>query len=204
MECGKCGSHGCFKGNTDKLPKDCPSKEESTKEKLNDYITCEENENIALNAARTESEGYKRWTRLEEIIQFSKKAGYNKLGLAFCVGLNQEAKKTVRILEDHGFEVISLICKMGAVPKEDIGLEDKEKVNPGNFEPICNPIAQAEIFNEKETDFNVILGLCVGHDSLLIKHSKAPVTTFAVKDRALGHNPLAAIYCDFYMKSRFQ
>ena len=41
---------------------------------------------------------------------------------------------------------------------------------------------------------NVLLGLCVGHDSLFFKYTEAPCTVLAVKDRLLGHNPLAAVY----------
>jgi len=59
---------------------------------------------------------------------------------------------------------------------------------------MCNPISQAEVLNAADTDFNILLGLCVGHDSLFLKYSKALVTVFAVKDRVLGHNPLGAIY----------
>jgi len=204
VECSKCGKFSCHKGDLDNLPNNCPAESDVLLEKFNEYKSNQGNENLALTAARTESRGYKVWTRLEEIIQFSKSAGYKKLGLAFCIGLNKEANKTTKILENHGFEVASLVCKTGGFPKEDLGLKDDEKVNPGNFEPICNPIGQAELLNEANTDFNIILGLCVGHDSLLIKYLEAPVTTFAVKDRALGHNPIMAIYCDYYMKSRFQ
>ena len=46
-----------------------------------------------------------------------------------------------------------------------------------------NPIYQAEKLNEHDTDFNVVIGLCVGHDSLFINHSKAPCTVLSVKDR---------------------
>ena len=43
--------------------------------------------------------------------------------------------------------------------------------------------------------------LCVGHDTLFIKHSEAPVTYLIVKDRVLGHNPAAALYtAKFYYK----
>jgi len=38
------------------------------------------------------------------------------------------------------------------------------------------------------------VGLCVGHDSLFLKHSKALVTVLVNKDRVLGHNPVAALY----------
>lgn len=44
-------------------------------------------------------------------------------------------------------------------------------------------------------ELNVLLGLCVGHDSLVLRHLEAPTTVLAVKDRMLGHNPLAAVHC---------
>lgn len=61
-------------------------------------------------------------------------------------------------------------------------------------ETMCNPLLQAELLNRAETEFNVLLGLCVGHDSLFLKAAKAPCTVLAVKDRVTGHNPLAAVY----------
>ncbi|KPK21756.1 MAG: metal-binding protein, partial [Dehalococcoidia bacterium SM23_28_1] len=85
-------------------------------------------------------------------------------------------------------------CKAGGIPKEEIGVKDEEKIIPGTYESMCNPISQAEILNEEGCDFNIAMGLCVGHDSLFLKHANAPTTVFAVKDRLLGHNPLAALY----------
>ena len=69
--------------------------------------------------------------------------------------------------------------------------------------PMCNPIAQAQLLNEEKTEFNIVLGLCVGHDTLFFKYSEAPVTVLAVKDRALAHNPLGALYLsDGYFKNK--
>jgi uncharacterized metal-binding protein len=62
------------------------------------------------------------------------------------------------------------------------------------MEPMCNPIAQAEVLNAEQVDLAVMLGLCVGHDTLFIKYCRVPCTVLAVKDRVLGHNPLAALY----------
>jgi uncharacterized metal-binding protein len=59
---------------------------------------------------------------------------------------------------------------------------------------MCNPIFQALVVNEHDVQLNVLLGLCVGHDSLFIKYARAPVTVLAVKDRLLGHSPLTAVY----------
>jgi uncharacterized metal-binding protein len=53
---------------------------------------------------------------------------------------------------------------------------------------------QAEVLNREETELNIMIGLCVGHDILFPRHSKADVTPLVVKDRATGHNPVAALY----------
>lgn len=133
--------------------------------------------------------------RIQEICEFANKMGYTRLGLAFCAGLAKEAAIVERIFLKQGFEVVSVICKVGAVSKEFIGIQDSEKVRVGpNHESMCNPIFQAMALNDAETDFNILLGLCVGHDSLFFKYAEAPVTVLAVKDRMTGHNPLAAIY----------
>jgi uncharacterized metal-binding protein len=119
---------------------------------------------------------------------------YRKLGVAFCAGLFSEGATFVRILEKHGFEVVSVCCKVGGVSKEFLGLKDEEKVRVGTYETMCNPITQAEILNEAGTDFNVLVGLCVGHDALFLKTAKALTTVLVAKDRVLGHNPVAALY----------
>ncbi len=206
MNCSKCGVLACndLQKSQKNLSEFCPmlNQKELLTKKFQDYNQ-EEIHKIAVNAAKTEAQGYCQWTRLEEIIDFVRKMGYEKIGLAFCIGLIQEAKTTTKILESQGLEVHSVICKTGGIPKENMGLSDQEKVRPGTEEPICNPIGQAELLNENETDLNLILGLCVGHDTLFIKYSIAPVTVFAVKDRVLAHNPLACVYTNYHITQRF-
>jgi len=132
--------------------------------------------------------------RIVEIVEFARKMKYRKIGLAFCLGLRQEAKVVEKILDVNGFTVVSGVCKIGRVPKETVGIRDDQKIRIGCFEPMCNPIAQALLFNDARTEFNVVMGLCVGHDSLFLKYAEAPCTVFAVKDRLLGNNPLAVVY----------
>lgn len=141
-------------------------------------------------------------TRVQEIIEFSNKMGYRKLGLAFCGGLTYEASIFSEILQKHGFDVVSVSCKAGNVAKEKIGLKDDDKIRIGEYEPMCNPIGQAEVLNDAKTDFNIMLGLCVGHDSLFLKYIKGFTTVLAVKDRVTGHNPIAALYTahSYYQK----
>lgn len=132
--------------------------------------------------------------RVQEICEFAKKMGYRKLGIAFCSGLHSEARFLADILEAQGFEVVSVICHVGRTPKETIGIREDEKIRIGQFETMCSPIAQASILNEEKTELNILVGLCVGHDSLFFKYSEAFCTVLVVKDRVLGHNPVAALY----------
>ena len=140
--------------------------------------------------------------RILETIEFAHRMNYKRLGLVFCIGLVKEAKVVEKLLASEGFEVVSALCKVGREPKEVIGVRDDQKIRIGCFESMCNPIAQAFVLNEKKTEFNIVMGLCVGHDSLFLKYAEAPCTVLAAKDRVLGHNPLAAIYTiDSYYRS---
>ena len=73
-------------------------------------------------------------------------------------------------------------------------MEDEKRSKGRKGGVMCNPIAQAEILNREGTDFNIAVGLCVGHDSLLFKYAKSLTTVLIAKDRVLGHNPAAALY----------
>jgi len=133
-------------------------------------------------------------TRIEEICEFAHRMGYRRLGLAYCIGLEAEARIVARIFSAHDLEVVSVMCKVGAVPKESLGLSDSDKIRAGQHESMCNPITQAALLDDAGAELNVLLGLCVGHDSLFLRRSRAPCTVLAVKDRVTGHNPLAAVY----------
>ena len=136
-----------------------------------------------------------KYPRLEELILFSQKCHYEKLGIAFCGGLRQEARMVTDILEAKGFQVVSICCKVGRAPKESIGLKGEEKIRgPEIQEMMCNPILQAEILNEEAVDLAIMLGLCIGHDTMFLKYCLVPCTVLAVKDRVFGHNPLGAVY----------
>jgi uncharacterized metal-binding protein len=149
---------------------------------------------LAVAAAQTEAVGYCQWPRVQEIMDFARRIGAERLGIAHCVGLQYEAGLLQGILEANGFQVFSACCKVGSIPKEQIGLQDAEKICPGEFEVLCNPIGQAELLKAAKTELNIVVGLCVGHDSMFFRHSGAPVTVLVAKDRVTGHNPAAALY----------
>ncbi|WP_136795900.1 DUF1847 domain-containing protein [Desulfosediminicola ganghwensis] len=190
-----------------RFPESCPTMNmtDLIKKSLEEYNDTNGNCNFARQAAIQEATGYQgrdlgyervraAKTRIEEIIEFARRMNYQKLGMAFCLGLRKEAKAVEQIFSSHGFEVVSAICKIGRVPKQTIGVSLDEQIDTRRPETMCNPILQAMILNQGEADFNILLGLCVGHDSLFFKYAEAPTTVLAVKDRLLGHNPLAAIY----------
>jgi uncharacterized metal-binding protein len=161
---------------------------------------------ISQESARVEAAGYCEWTRVQETMEFAQRMDVNRIGIAYCIGLKREATTLAKIYRTNGFEVTSVCCKSGSIPKEEIGLKDSEKIRPGTYESVCNPIGQAMIMNEEGTGLNVIVGLCVGHDSLFIKHSEALVTCLVAKDRVLAHNPVGALYTSesYYNKKLYK
>lgn len=151
------------------------------------------------HAARVENRTVPIRPRIAEISAFAKSINARKLGMAFCIGLAEEASRACSILEGHGLEICSVVCCCGAVDKTELGIPKEVKIrDPEKFEASCNPLLQAEILNQNETDFNLIVGLCVGHDMLFTQASKAPVTTLIVKDRFTGHNPVITLYSRYH------
>ena len=149
-------------------------------------------------ASAIEARHYCQEPRLSELILFAREMGFRKLGIAFCIGMTEEAKILGKILSRE-FEVISVCCKVSGIPKHLYNLEQIRPENP--VEVMCNPAGQATVLNDAGTDLNIICGLCVGHDAIFTLTSKAPVTTFIVKDRVLGHNPAAALYVQYLRRS---
>jgi uncharacterized metal-binding protein len=197
LSCPLCRVKACeYETGNKKPPLFCPMPGET--EQLaaveRSYLEEEELRKWACESARTESSGYCRRTRIEETMDFARRIGATRLGIAHCVGLMEEAKAAREIFLSNGFQVEAICCKVGSVQKEKVGLKDEEKVHPGQFEALCNPVAQAGLLSHAGTQLNVLIGLCVGHDSLFFKHSRAPVTVLVAKDRVLGHNPVAALY----------
>jgi uncharacterized metal-binding protein len=185
----------CRQGEAEERgPGFCPTKvDPGTQQETRALYQDPEIRKISRESALVESEGYCKWTRVEEVVQFAKRMGYKKIGIANCISFVDHSYVLTAILESHGFEVVSVACKNGSIPKEELGLADSEKIRPGQFEAMCNPICQAEMLNAHGCEFNIVMGLCLGHDSLFFKHAKALTTVLIAKDRVLGHNPVVAL-----------
>lgn len=200
--CVDCGTQNCkFKDRT--YPDFCltTALTEEDKEWALERYDEGNNRQIMIASAEVEYEGYCQWTRVQEIMEFARKINANRIGIANCIGLINEARIFAKILRANGFEVYSVICKVAGQAKSSMGIPAEcEKIGPA----MCNPIMQARLLNKAKTDLNVVIGLCVGHDSLFYKYSDAYVTTLVTKDRVTGNNPVAALYtANSYYHNKF-
>jgi len=142
------------------------------------------------------AEGERLLCRVEEVARFAERMQYQHLGIAFCVACGDEAKALHKLLA-HKFTVTSVCCCVGGMDKNDVLSAD---VEDSGKKVLCNPLGQAEILNRAQTELNIVIGLCVGHDILFAQHSNAPATTLVVKDRVLVNNPSGALNSVFWKK----
>jgi len=184
MKCDLCFDKRCNEGE------DCWE----VKGDVQKMYSSPEDQKILQVSTAIEGNYYMQKTRIEELNIFCREMGYKRLGVAFCIGLEKEAQVLCSFLRKH-FTVYSICCKVCGVAKEDFGLK---KIEKNRYEAMCNPVMQAKVLEEKNTELNIIVGLCLGHDILFSKYSQAPVTTLIVKDRLLAHNPVGALYSRYY------
>jgi uncharacterized metal-binding protein len=121
---------------------------------------------------------YVKRTKLDEIIIYAKRLGYKKIGVAFCIEYEREARLVYDILSRF-FEVFSVCCKVCSFEKESLGIKKSDDLE---FEAVCNPIGQALLLNDDLTDLNIMLGLKTGYDILFAKYSEAPSITLPVEE----------------------
>lgn len=122
--------------------------------------------------------------RIEELKKFALLNGVKKIGVAHCVSMGKQVAQLKERLSEH-FEVHTVDCKYGKIKASELHNDQEVKGTS------CNPTGQAEFLADNETDLNIVMGLCVGHDILFNMKSKAPTTTLVVKDREHHHNPFA-------------
>jgi len=121
-KCAKCHQKYCNQGITDEreLPDFCPminfkaliksTSEKYRDKKIKDFFyksAITEKEAYDEHAARSLGKSIPVRPRIREISEFAKKIGAQKLGMAFCIGLAEEAKRASAILESHGLDICS-------------------------------------------------------------------------------------------------
>ncbi|MFC1662164.1 DUF1847 domain-containing protein, partial [Gemmatimonadota bacterium] len=132
--------------------------------------------------------------RLAELVYFALEMGCQRVGIAFCIDLLEPASILTDVLKRF-FEVIPVCCKVRGIPADHPTLcGPAGPAHTGDRDVACDPVGMAEVLNSRETDLNVLVGLCVGVDSVFARESNAPVTTVFVKDKSLANNPIGAVY----------
>ena len=102
--CVDCGTINCRDRNKT-WPEFCLTTEMTQEERdelISLYTEDEENARIMQNAAAVESEFYCMITRVEEIVEFAKRIGAKKIGIATCSGLIDESRIFCEILRLNG------------------------------------------------------------------------------------------------------
>ena len=191
--CAACGVKNCARvtNDPDKFPENCPTRLGETDE-YRDWYKLDPTDWLMAHTSALVSPDHSE-PRLVKTIHFAKECGFQKIGLAFCMTLRQQAQVVNRILLESGLDVYSVVCK--------VGCEDRSVVDaPSGCKAMCNPIAQAMLLNKAGTQLNIMMGLCVGHDSLFIRHSQAPVTVLAAKDHVYNNAPLE--YLADYLRAK--
>lgn len=142
----------------------------------------------------------RRLCRVSEVVYFCLEMNYRRIGIAFCIELLEPAQILARVLRRF-FDVVPVCCKIGGVSSHEIsGASEMAARAQQGLALSCNPHGQAAVLNQRRTEFNLIVGLCIGADALLAHASRAPVSTLFVKDRSLANNPIGALYSDYYLR----
>ncbi|MCX6303374.1 MAG: DUF1847 domain-containing protein [Bacteroidetes bacterium] len=181
MNCIKCNTKSC------RTTEPCHAQKFDAKEILRTYHL-PENMKIVQAAARLVDQGRAgTLSRLQEVIEFSKTMDFQRIGIAYCFGMEKEAALVTTILRESGFKTFPVSCTTGGFKQSEINSGSTiEKVS-------CNPLAQAGQLNAESVDFTITVGLCLGHDILFSKYIKSYSTTLIVKDRVHDHHPEAAL-----------
>lgn len=179
MDCAICNSKICRK------TQGCGAEKFDATEVTTTYMQPENQKMIQAAAALVDNGRAGSLSRFQEIIAFVEQMKYQKVGLAYCFGMESEAKQVREAFRQKGMRINTVSCAVGGLAQDAINAASCiHKVS-------CNPIGQARQLEAEKTDFVIVMGICLGHDIVLQKNLKADFTTFVVKDRVHQHNPLA-------------
>lgn len=195
LGCSFCNGEPCRHGNFERMPKNCPTLTSS--EIVEDAIEEYRNDPASKQLCDTIWRSYLPYTRkqgrVEALVGFCHDLGIRKIGIATCVAFLECAQILEEILEAQGFQTITVCCQAGAVDSRVLGYDPASLGRQRERFTLCNPIAQAEILNEGQTEINIMLGLCLGHDMIFTRYAQAPTTVMAIKDYVYDHKPSTAL-----------
>lgn len=191
--CANCNVYACLEKVKKGTPRNCPMNDETYLAEIFEEYQDPEVHAFYLATKTSGQPGttFPSVPRLRYAIDFCRKMGYRKIGLAFCVRMWPEAQFYAKLIRRFGIEVVSVSCCNCGINLQDLGVPLPEGVE---FDAACNPIGQARLMNEQGTEYNLVMGLCLGHDSLFMRYADAMSTVVVVKDPATAHCPSKALY----------
>lgn len=181
MDCTKCNTKSC------RTTDSCNAQKFDADDLMLTYHL--PNNQKIIQAAATLVDNGKAGTlsRLQEVIEFSKTMNFQRIGIAYCYGMEADAALVAQIFRESGFKSYPVSCTTGGFKQSEVNDESKiEKVS-------CNPLAQAEQLNNETVDFTITMGLCLGHDIIFQKQINSYTTTLVVKDRVYSNDPIKAL-----------
>lgn len=181
MDCTKCNTKNC------RATGSCNAqKYDAEALKLEYHLP--DNQQIIQTAANLVDNGRAgTLSRLQEIVEFSKGMNFQRIGLAYCYGMEGDAGLVAQFLRESGLKPIPVSCTTGGFKQSEVN----ENSDAGSVS--CNPLAQAEQLNSEAVDLTLTMGLCLGHDIVFQKQIKSHTTTLVVKDRVHSNNPIKAV-----------
>lgn len=180
MDCTRCNSKDCRRAST------TPCQDNSS-QYIDQYQQPDNKQRTKAASSLIDNGRAGTLSRLQEIVEYAKIQGYNKIGCAYCYGMEKEATLLRQYLELEGFKPIMVSCTVDQVLESTI---DPQKVSQTVS---CNPLGQAVRLNASGAQLTLLMGLCLGHDILIQKNLAMDFTTFVVKDRVHQHHPLLGL-----------
>ena len=195
LSCIDCAVNNCEQSDATH-PAFCPAStfDLTSNPMLQQQMAEEQNRRIIDAAAFSAHVGHRETlSHLEETVVFAQKFGAKRIGIAACISLAAESRAAAKVFRAQGFDVVGAICKVGCITFGELDVEPDER---GPEAVLCNPLYQAQLLNEAQTDLNVVIGLCTGHDALFLKHANAPCTVLTAKDFKFDHCSIRALRPD--------
>ncbi len=182
MNCIECSDKICRKQQSS-----CEQESFGKTETITQYLDKSNCEIIKAAAQLVDGGRAGTLSRIEEIIEFSKTMNYNKIGLAYCFGMEKHSRAIQTIFKEKQLNIIPISCSVGGLKQSEVNTDSCiHKV-------ACNPLGQAQQLNNENVDLTIIMGICLGHDILLQRNLKMDFTTLVVKDRVNNHIPIKSL-----------
>lgn len=128
MNCTTCEDKVCRKQQTS-----CDRESFVKSELIKQYHDTSHSEIVKAAAELVDSGRAGTLSRMEEIIQFAKRMNYQKLGIAYCYGMEKQAKEIESVLIDEWFDVTAVSCSVGGLKQSEVNSDScihKVSCNP--------------------------------------------------------------------------